>query len=77
MRNQSKGIVAAVTVAFVGAVLFFVTLGAITAGMEKRSAESEKESEALMRETLREWERIWMLDMPDHMSPHRTHGGVI
>ena len=24
-----------------------------------------------------EWDRIWMLDMPDHMTPHRVHGGII
>jgi hypothetical protein len=23
------------------------------------------------------WERIWSLDMPDIMTPYRTHGGVI
>ena len=23
------------------------------------------------------WERIWFLDMPDPMTPYRTHGGVI
>jgi hypothetical protein len=23
------------------------------------------------------WERIWFLDMPDHMTPQRIHGGVI
>lgn len=23
------------------------------------------------------WERIWMLDMPDVMTPYRTHGGII
>jgi hypothetical protein len=23
------------------------------------------------------WERIWFLDMPDTMTPYRTHGGVI
>lgn len=23
------------------------------------------------------WERIWFLDMPDVMTPYRTHGGVI
>jgi len=23
------------------------------------------------------WERIWALDMPDIMTPYRTHGGVI
>jgi hypothetical protein len=30
-----------------------------------------------MRAFLLEWERIWFLDQPDHMTPHRTHGGVI
>lgn len=24
-----------------------------------------------------QWERIWFLDQPDHMSPRRVHGGVI
>ena len=24
-----------------------------------------------------EWERFWMLDQPSHMTPHRTHGGVM
>jgi len=23
------------------------------------------------------WERIWNLDMPDHSTPYRTHGGII
>ena len=24
-----------------------------------------------------EWHRFWFLDMPDHQSPLRTHGGII
>lgn len=24
-----------------------------------------------------EWERFWLLDQPDHMTPYRTHGGLI
>jgi len=24
-----------------------------------------------------EWRRIWFLDQPDHMTPFRTHGGII
>ncbi|MGL4593762.1 MAG: hypothetical protein ACRCUY_03420 [Thermoguttaceae bacterium] len=24
-----------------------------------------------------EWERFWMLDQPSHMTPFRTHGGII
>jgi hypothetical protein len=26
---------------------------------------------------LDEWERMWMLDQPDHCTPYRTHGGII
>jgi len=29
------------------------------------------------RMILEEWERIWFLDQPSHLSPFRTHGGVI
>lgn len=24
-----------------------------------------------------EWERLWFLDQPNHMTPYRTHGGII
>ena len=24
-----------------------------------------------------EWERIWFLDQPSHITPYRTHGGVL
>lgn len=30
-----------------------------------------------LRLMLDEWERIWFLDQPDHMTPYRTHGGII
>jgi hypothetical protein len=30
-----------------------------------------------LRAFLDEWERIWFLDMPDHMTPRRVHGGVM
>ena len=30
-----------------------------------------------LRLLLDEWERFWFLDQPDHMTPYRTHGGVI
>ena len=29
------------------------------------------------RAILEEWERIWFLNMPDHMTVERVHGGVI
>jgi len=30
-----------------------------------------------LRLILDEWERLWMLDQPDHATPYRTHGGLI
>lgn len=30
-----------------------------------------------LRLLVQEWERIWFLDQPDHMTPYRVHGGVI
>lgn len=30
-----------------------------------------------LRQILDEWERIWFLDQPSHMTPYRTHGGVL
>jgi hypothetical protein len=42
----------------------------------RRTQELMYTSESL-RLILDEWERLWMLDMPDHMTPYRTHGGLI
>ena len=30
-----------------------------------------------LRNLLMEWERFWFLDMPDHMTVQRIHGGVL
>lgn len=30
-----------------------------------------------LRNLIDEWERIWFLEMPDHQTPRRVHGGVI
>jgi hypothetical protein len=30
-----------------------------------------------LRRMQEEWERFWLLDQPDHMTPYRTHGGMI
>lgn len=30
-----------------------------------------------LRHILDEWERIWFLDQPSHLTPFRTHGGII
>jgi hypothetical protein len=29
------------------------------------------------RQILEEWQRIWFMDQPSHLTPFRTHGGVI
>ena len=30
-----------------------------------------------LRQMLDEWERIWFLDQPSHLTPHAVHGGII
>jgi hypothetical protein len=30
-----------------------------------------------LRLILDDWERIWFLDQPSHLTPYRTHGGII
>lgn len=30
-----------------------------------------------LRMFLEEWRRFWFLDQPSHMTPFRTHGGII
>jgi len=30
-----------------------------------------------LRLFLDDWERFWLLDQPSHLTPHRTHGGII
>lgn len=30
-----------------------------------------------LRLFLDDWERVWMLDHPTHLTPYRTHGGLI
>ena len=30
-----------------------------------------------LRSLVAEWERFWFLDSPSHMSPVRTHGGIM
>lgn len=30
-----------------------------------------------MRSLVDEWERFWMIDQPSHLTPIRTHGGIM
>jgi hypothetical protein len=49
---------------------------AYSADPSRRTQELMFTSENL-RLFLDEWERAWLLDQPDHMTPLRTHGGII
>jgi hypothetical protein len=56
------------------------TVGCIIPGY---SADSVRRTEELtytsenLRLALDEWERFWLLDQPNHMTPYRTHGGIL
>ena len=47
-----------------------------SADPQRRAVELLNTSEDL-RQALDEWERVWFLDMPSHMVPYRTHGGIL
>ena len=49
---------------------------AYSADPTRRTQELMFTSENL-RLFLDDWERIWFLDQPSHMTPFRTHGGII
>ena len=51
-------------------------LPAYSADPGRRTQQLMNSSENL-RAILDEWERIWMLDMPSHLTPHSVHGGII
>lgn len=45
--------------------------------LPERRAEQLVYTSENLRLLLQEWERFWMIDQPDHMTPYRVHGGVI
>ncbi|MEM7315048.1 MAG: hypothetical protein AAF497_18025 [Planctomycetota bacterium] len=49
----------------------------IYSGMPERRARQLLVTSENMRLLLEEWERFWFLDQPDHMTPYRTHGGIL
>jgi hypothetical protein len=51
-------------------------LPAYSADPARRAQELIFSSEDL-RLFLDEWERIWFLDQPSHLTPFRIHGGII
>jgi hypothetical protein len=69
-----------VLMAFVAAAWLSTGIGCLipmySADPARRAQELIFTSEDL-RAILDEWERIWFLDQPSHMTPFRTHGGII
>ncbi len=49
----------------------------IYSALPQRRAEQLIYTSENLRALVQEWERIWFLDQPDHMTPYRVHGGVI
>ncbi len=45
--------------------------------LPQRRAEQLVYTSENLRLLIQEWERFWMIDQPDHMTPYRVHGGVI
>jgi hypothetical protein len=68
----------------ISAVLLGATLGSSTGCfIPGYSGDPLRRSQELLNtsENLRllneEWERLWMLDQPSHLTPYHTHGGII
>jgi hypothetical protein len=59
------------------------TASSVGCALPLYSGDQSRRTEQLMytSENLRmfteDWERFWFMDQPDHMSPSRTHGGVL
>ncbi len=49
----------------------------IYSGAPDRRARQLLTTSENLRMLVDEWERIWFLDQPDHMTPYRTHGGIL
>jgi hypothetical protein len=66
--------------AFLTGLLLSPAVGCIIPGYSpdpvRRTQELIFTSENL-RLMMDEWERVWFLDMPDHCTAYRTHGGII
>jgi hypothetical protein len=72
MRNLIFASIAAALVATTSGCI----IPAYSADPARRAQELIFTSEDL-RLFLDEWERIWFLDQPSHLTPFRVHGGII
>ena len=80
MRSQRlgwAGFVAALTLvlALMASWVFCGFINIYSADPNKRMVELLNTSEDL-RQIENEWERIWFVDQPSHLTPERVHGGI-
>ena len=72
MRNLlSAGVLAAAMLVNTGCIVPIYSADPVV-----RTRELVFTSESL-RHIPETWQKIWFLDMPDHTTPFRTHGGII
>jgi hypothetical protein len=72
MRNLLLGLACGLLVATTAGCI----IPAYSGDPVRRTQELMFTSEGL-RLFLDDWERLWMLDQPSHLTPYRTHGGII
>jgi hypothetical protein len=75
MRKAMSALVLTVGALALGVGCAPVPLPRYAAYPPKRVEELLVDSENL-RQIGDEWERIWFLDQPSHLTPFRTHGGL-
>ncbi|MCL2304442.1 MAG: hypothetical protein FWC43_03775 [Planctomycetaceae bacterium] len=65
------------------AILGLILLGETGCLLPMYSGDPVKRNQQLLytseniRQIQDEWERLWLIDQPNHMSPNRRHGGII
>ena len=70
----------AVMISLTFGLLFTTAVGCLTpaySGDPARRTQQLIFTSENLRLLLDDWERIWFLNMPSHLTPYRTHGGII
>ncbi|MCM2371794.1 hypothetical protein [Aporhodopirellula aestuarii] len=82
-RTRSSSLRSAATRMILGLTLMIAVTTSVGCFVPIYSARPERRVQQLLytSENLRaivdEWERFWQLDAPSHLTPIRTHGGVL
>lgn len=78
--RETRETVARTCVACVAAIMLITGTGCLIpmySGDPVRRAEQLIYTSEDLRQITDDWERIWFLDQPSHMTAYRTHGGVL